>query len=247
MSEFFERLQNQLRNTKEALGVDLADPRGVSIHGKVYPAHNKILYLVGGKGTYMGEDRVGGDYSFEMPLENGTHAALRGAVIGNWKQNKEKGLSRDNTAFHNAHAQHNQPAIHILRGDRNYIHVPYEDNDPNSDTHHTIEWQNNTGTHPDLSVEDVHSTLQKWSKKPYKGSYHIDAGDEVHSTDMSPEELQEHRQQFDRSPEWNKGKGPVRPNLITIVPLFKENNKTYHTYDANTEQLRDTGINTPWS
>ena len=246
MSEFFERLQNQLRNTKEALGVDLANPHGVSVHGKLYPAHNKILYLVGGKDTYMGENRVGGDYGLRVPLENGTHAELTGAVIGNWKENKEKGISHDNTAFHNAYARHNEPAIRLFNGKREYIHVPYNDTDSNSDTHHSVEWQNNTGTHPDLSVDDVHNTLKKWSQKPYKGSYHIDTGSEVHKTDLSAEELQEHRQQFSHSPHWNEGKGPVRPNLLTVVPFFKANNKTYHVYDVNTEQLHDTGIATPW-
>jgi hypothetical protein len=246
MSEFFERLQNQLRNTKEALGVDLANPHGVSIHEKLYPAHNKILYLVGGKDTSMGDNRVGGDYGLRVPLENGTHAELTGAVIGNWKENKEKGISHDNTAFHNAYARHNEPAIRLFNGKREYIHVPYNDTDPNSDTHHSVEWQNNTGTHPDLSVDDLHNTLKKWSQKPYKGSYHIDTGSEVHKTDLSAEELQEHRQQFSHSPHWNEGKGPVRPNLLTVVPLFKENNKNYHVYDVNTEQLHDTGIATPW-
>ena len=246
MSEFFERLQNQLRNTKEALGVDLANPHGVSIHGKTYPAHNKILYLVGGKDTYMGKDRVGGDYQLTVPLENGTRAELSGAAIGDWKENKEKGISRDNTAFHNAYAHHKAPAITLSNGKREYTHTLYKDNDPNIDTHHSVEWQNNTGAKYDLSVEDVHNTLKKWSQKPYRGSFHIDTGGDVHTTDMSQEELQEHRQQFSHSPHWNEGKGPVHSNLLTVVPLFKENNKTYHVYDVNTEQLRDTGIATPW-
>jgi hypothetical protein len=254
MSEFFERLQNQLRDTKEAVGVDLANNYGVSIHGLTYPAHNKILHLVGGPDKLIaGEPHKGGDFEFKMPFDNGTHAEFSGAVIGDWKENKEKGVSPQNTAFHLATARHQEPAIWLNRGTREYIHVPYNDSDSDGNKDHVIRWQNNIGTHGfsrsdrfDVTVEDIHSTLKNWSKKPYRGSFLIDTGDEVHTTNLSDEELQEHRKNASMSPEWNEGRGPVTPNLITVVPHFSKDIKTFHVYDTNTEQLHDTGIVTPW-
>lgn len=247
MSEIFERLQNHLRDTKEALGIDLTNRSGVSIHGNTYPAHNKIVYLIGGKdNTIGGELHKGGDFALTMPFENGTRAELTGAVIGNWKENKEKGISHQNTAFHNARARHTEPAIWLHRGKREYIHVPYRDSDSNSNVDNSILWQNNTGTHKtDSSVEHVHSTLKKWTQKPYRGSFHIDTGADIHITDLSDEELEEHRKNASWGPEWNKGKGLSTPNLLTVVPVYKTRFKNYHTYDVDTEQLRDTGIASP--
>ena len=61
----FERLHGHMRNLKQELGIDMLHPHGVSIHGKMYPANNKLMEFS------TTNSQESGMVGFNIPLENG--------------------------------------------------------------------------------------------------------------------------------------------------------------------------------
>ncbi len=254
MSEHFERLQHQLRQIKEASGVDFTDPRGVSIFGKLHPARNKFITLDGNQNKSVGK---GGWFEVEIPFENGTHANVSGTLYDKWKENKEKGISHLNDAIHTASAGHAIPAIFDRHGILKYA------NDEFTTHANGVYWQGDSHyiepVHPKNPgyktsyvtgnvSELINDHFKKWSQEPFKGTYYEMRG-KVHPDtglpprrDMTEEELQEHRQKATHKPLWNPENSFVRPHLIGVRPDFDSNLNNHYVYNIQTEELHDTGV-----
>jgi hypothetical protein len=256
MSEHFERLQDHLRQIKEASGIDLLEPRGISIFGKIHPARNKYVSLEGdNERSSVGR---GGWFEAEIPFENGTHAAVAGQLHDEWRKNKEMGVSHLNDAIHYAAISHGAPVTFSKFGKKKHSYGPY-DGSYSSDagdltwqgaTHYRDQDKSNPGEIVHYKVGDIPSMandrLKKWSQMPLKGYHH--KMDELPATGLPPthemtqEELMEHHRGEKDTFEWLGGEKFAPPHIIHVRPNFGKDLKTYHVYNVQTEQLHDTGI-----
>lgn len=99
MSEVFKKHQHVLREVKRQFDIDLTSPHGVVIHGRNYPAINKVLDYLHPSAPADFARQFGGNghskytFSFDIPFENGHRLKINGE-----KQHREI-YNRDTRTF----------------------------------------------------------------------------------------------------------------------------------------------------
>lgn len=217
MSELFKAVQGALRAHK-ARGVDLTNPMGVEIFGKLYPATEKGIMLVENS---EGFNKRIPSASYSIPMENGL--MIRG-VSGKVAIRSE---GQANRLIHHLF----QPNIDLSENNPAFRYgwtLAKSNNITNDDNLHLVNFDED-----DLfeSQRGFHETVKKWSKETAQGLKHKN-GESI--TDMSIEDHREHQHNI-------KSRHLIKhPSKIVITHARSHHNPIliYHEYDINTESLK---------
>lgn len=225
-SDHFIQIQNALRNIKSQHGVDLLNPRGVTIGDKPYPAITKRVW------TDMSNDAVnhGSNFLVQIPFESGNRLSIRGGHQGFLE------------------SQVLVPTIHLnSNGEKRYWHGPafhLADDSQGMDQHYY------THTLGNPNRKDIHETISHTSSWKSQGTYDwmdtegfnkfkelrpyatIDPSSRRYNKEKSlnQEELAEHLNNFVFDPKH----GPS--NVFAMIHNGERATTDYH-YDVLTEKL----------
>lgn len=223
MSELFKAVQETLRGHK-ARGVDLTNPTGVEVLGKLYPATEKGI-MVHEHFDGFRHDHNSAFYS--IPMENGFRVQGHSSGLSN---NYERLVHRVMQPHIIAHESH--PAT---RYGWTYAEDP-ETNLYGGRMSHLLIFDDDGGSSPEKH-KDLHEAVKKWANEPTKGTKHNWGGAEWRDIGpMSSEEHREHQQ--------NARSGLLpRPNQLVVLQrkINARNNEPgmlYHEYDLRTEELK---------
>jgi len=222
MSDLFRAVQGALRAHKER-GVDLNNPMGVEVFGKLYPATKKGIMVIEGRAGF--NKYIPAAY-YTIPMENGL------MVEGRSSRCSIRNEGQANRLVH----QLFQPNINLSERDSEYRYgwtlAKSNENERTDDNLHHINFDEDG-----LTTENqlgFHETMKKWSKAPSHGLNHTH-GDFV--SVMSSEDHREHQQNV-------KTYHLVKhPGKIVITHARSHFAKTHHPisvyyqYDINTEAL----------
>lgn len=219
MSDLFKAVQGALRAHKER-GVDLNNPMGVEVFGKLYPATKKGMMVIEGRAGF--NKYIPAAY-YEIPMENGLMVqghSSRCSITGH--------RSQANRLVH----QLFQPNINLSEKASNYRYgwtlAKSNENERNYDNLHHINFDEDG-----LTTENqlgFHETMKKWSKEPSQGLNHNDG---TFVSVMSSEDHREHQQNVSTH-RFLKHPGKI---VITHARSHLTPGLVYYQYDINTEAL----------
>lgn len=218
MSNLFRAVQGALRAHKER-GVDLNNPMGVEIFGKLYPATEKEIMIIEGD---AGFNKYIPHANYEIPMENGL------TIQGHSSRCSIRHEGQANRLIH----QLFQPSVNLSEKDSEYRYgwtlaksSEYEHNDGN--LHHINFDEDGLTTENQLGF---HETMKKWSKAPSQGINHNDG---TFVSVMSSEDHREHQQNVSTH-RFLKHPGKI---VITHARSHLTPTLVYYQYDINTEAL----------
>jgi len=220
-SDHFSKIQHALRTIKSQHGIDLLNPRGVTIGDKQYPAVHKQLYIDDGTGG----DHYGNSEGFfvQIPFESGNRLRINGG----------------NHGYLDSHLL--VPTIHLnSNGEKSYWHATayHLGADAGFFSH------KNPDHRPDKVHLDLHEVINNTAKLPTQGTYDWDsdtgfskfvearptyAGSDVDRS-LNHEELAEHRNNYIFDPK--HGPSKIHASLYNGGPR-----RTVYHYDTLTEKL----------
>ena len=238
--ENFLRMHDAFRAQKSMYGIDLLNPRGVTIGDKQYPAIHKTMLLGHPDLSHTTPKRY--DSIFHIPLESGNRISI--------------------DTFHDGYVAASLivPKIHIGdNGERTY-RIGHFSHYTGDEDYHQIVHEPGEYIHrrPQITLPTIDDLVKKWSKYPSMGTYDWDkpqgfeqfqkirpnydgtghndsfANHDDENLLLNTDELSEHRQNY-------KG-DPVKENP-TLVRVWAhkgpsaERNSAKYTYNTKTEQL----------
>lgn len=228
MSDFFEFIHNSLRDIKENSGIDILHPRGVVIHGRTYPATDKILYR-------YNPDEIG--VNATIPMENGTIVYVSGM-----HRNHDLRDRHTNRIIvpkgHEASMFHQIPTARGNRGSGQRYVLQYdsyayrgEAAPGEKEIPSTHSW-----TPGDANPEEITHLISKWARLPFR----------TRNLDVPPSHPDHFKFTDDQQQQWDtsgphhsvfsSGHPVQHPHEITIM-TDPGREFSMHKYDINTEQL----------
>lgn len=229
----FERLHGHMRNVKQELGIDMLHPHGVSIHGKMYPAHNKHIAF-----SKINPSDTG-NAGFNIPLENGHR--LYAWVSG---LHHPEGILKANFTVTYPHKWTDLDPTPKSEGrTEGYSYYPKMTN-PFRDTPDDEEVFETDNLNP-KSPEEFLDFMKQVSSKPttgYKRSWKLSTNSELMRN--NPDEMMDEDDfaEFHKYKHVGEGLGSkdADPSHIIRTTVFSTPmiNNEEHTYDIKTEQLR---------
>ena len=228
MSELFKAVQETLRGHK-ARGVDLTNPMGVEVFGKLYPATEKGIMVH----EYFDGFRLDHNSAFySIPMENGFR------VQGHSNGLRHRDTVTSKLLHPNIQVRESHPATRYGWDYANFeANAPFNDHRAGHDvkvwqrTYHNVYFDDDGNARPD--AEDFHEIMKNWAKEPTKG---IKYDWERAVAPMSPEEHREHQH--------NVRSGLLsHPNKLVVIQhkinaRGNEPGYVHHEYDLRTEELK---------
>jgi hypothetical protein len=228
MSDSFELLHQSLRDLKDNTGVDILHPRGVAIHGRVYPAQEKILYhwgdSMGATATIPMENKTIVHVSAEKNFKKTTNTPKYGTII---TPEKYEGaiIHRTPVAYRNTGAS--------KHGDYHFSYDAYS-YDGQSEEPSRHYWS------PDSDVSHLSSVISNWSRLP----------SQTRNMEFPPSYPEHWKMSDEQEQQWHAtGPHHVSQNSGSpIIPAHKVHfylmdhpsvrSLGQYAYDINTEQLK---------
>lgn len=166
-------VQKILRHHSEQYGLDITDPHGIKVHGKLYPTVSKRLFT---HNTPSYRTHVTG----VVPLESGNMLNIRSFHYPNerpYSHEEREGLN----------------GVLMVPVTAKYAHSAWR-------AHSYAEPFNQVrGKGIELTSENVHDFIKEMSKEPFGGLVRPkEAGSDL--VEMTPEEFKEHREAFSKLP-----------------------------------------------
>lgn len=219
-SDTFLQVQKALREFKYSHDIDLAHPAGAKIHGKIYPAGKKSLWLDSQRADYSS------GFDFVIPFENRHRAEI---MNHQYHETPPPGqLSNGRISVAKTH-----PMTWITDNSEDQIHT-YGTGYGANDTHNSRIKYTNAKDFLD-NADNFHRTMSEWSQEPTKGSffpYQSRPPDDEYA--MNDEELQKHAQLYPKD-------RFTPPHLIDVWRATRVDGEGLmqkrHTYNVKTEEL----------
>jgi len=237
MSELFEKLQNSLRHLKATQNIDIADFKGITMHGKTYPAHKKIIVIGSHPGSYKA--------LYHIPMENGLTA--RGDVSGYSEKNSNRydGIMKESHALDLLfpHTTIDYDVKSVNPTDENWGNINIEHlyspiiaaqkTEHISSKGHKFNPENYTNENN--TVTTVHDLLNDWSKRPHVGrKSQYSNGTSGMVRPMNSEDLKDFHKNYKRDT-------ITPPNIIKVYDWRDFDSKDIqYDYNIKTEQLKQT-------
>lgn len=219
-SDTFLQVQKSLREFRDSHDIDLSHPAGAKIHGKIYPAGMKTLWLDSQRADYSS------GFDFAIPFENRHRANIMNHAYSETPPPGESSNGRISVV--KVH-----PMTWIANNPDDQIHTY-------GTGYGSFEIHNSGIRYPNAkdflnNSDNFHRTMSEWSQEPSKGGFFPYESRPLNDEyAMNNEELQKHAREYP--------KDRFRPaHLIDVwrsaeaAGAGKEFKR--HTYNVKTEEL----------